>query len=52
MDKLEKLTEYLDNVGRWVEDYVFDGDYADSYFVLVTEDQITWRDCIEGKYGL
>lgn len=46
-DNLEKLTEYLDNVGKWTEDYVFDNsDYADSYYCLVTEDSITWRDRI------
>jgi hypothetical protein len=47
-EKLEELTEYLDNVGKWAEDYVFDNsDYADSYYTLVCEDQIIWLDRIE-----
>jgi len=47
-EKLQELNDYLDSVGEWAEDYVFDNsDYADSYYTLVCEDQIIWRDRIE-----
>ena len=39
-DRLERLTEFLDSVAQWAEEYCFDNsDYADSYFILVCEDQ-------------
>lgn len=45
--KLERLTDYLDSVGQWVEEYVFENsDFADSYYCLVTEDQINFRESV------
>jgi len=44
-EKLQELSDYLDSIGKWAEDYIFDNsDYADNYLCLVCEDQIRFRD--------
>lgn len=46
-DHIEAVAEFVDSVDQWAMDYVFDNsDYADSYYILVCEDQIIWRDRI------
>lgn len=54
-DKLQELNDYLDSIGKWAEDYIFDNsDYGDNYLGLVCEDQIRFQDdvvrWVRGEY--